>query len=199
MAVPLLVAFLCVGLAFTSRVEAGEHLLFRSVVQVDYGNRYRIALSLHLRENDGVWEAFEVRRIIETIDSDEQNVSSQASNGQTISIGELAGLGEKGFSLLAVPGTSLNVIYLKALDAQNPSASLGLSYPIDARPGEKKWGWLPLSIERSGSAFRLLTVGGTPYDCIETEVNYQNYWGLKPVGLCVFRPWSSEGAPKGAP
>jgi hypothetical protein len=186
--VRLLVAVPCMAAVFGSRADAGEHLLFRSVVHLDCEHHYRISLSLHLHEIQETWEAFEVRRSIETTDGERADVHSRVETAHTFTVTELVALGETGFPLLAIPGTNLTVLYLKLLDPRNPRGALGISYPVDVRPGERKWGWLPLSIVRDGSSFGLVDGGRFPYECIEMEVNYQDYWGLKPVGFRTFHP-----------
>jgi hypothetical protein len=183
----LLVAF-CAGLALGVRVEGSEHLLFQSLINLDCKAQYRIALSLYLQEDAGTWQAFEVRSLIETTDPQVKELPSRIESTRTLAFSELVALGETGFALLAVPGTNLEVLYLKALDPRNPERTLGLSYPVDARPGIRQWGWLPLSIVKEGSVFHLVDTEGAPYGWIEMEVRYQ--WGRKPVGLCTFRPCS---------
>lgn len=182
----------CVAALLVARAQAGEHLLFRSVVHLESEDPYRIFLSLHLHESQGVWDTFTIRRSIEKIDLERETIYWRTESTLTLTFGELVMLGENGFSFFTVPGTNLSALYLKALDSENPQGTLGLSYPIDARPEQKQWGWLPLSIIRYGSkAFGLVDGRGTPYQWIKTEVNYQPYWGIKPVGFSAFQPVSS--------
>ena len=115
-----LIVALCLAASLGARVEAGEHLLFRSVVHLRYENHYRIFLSLQLLENRGAWDAFTVRRTVETIDPDRDCVLSQNESSITLAFGELVALGEKGFPLLALPGTTFNVLYLKAHRSSKP-------------------------------------------------------------------------------
>jgi hypothetical protein len=173
---------------FCARASAAEHLLFRSMIYLDYKDHYRVFLSLHLHETCGVWEAFEVRRVIETTDREHALVYSRDESAEVLAFRELVALGESGFPLLSIPGTTRNVLFLKSLDYQGSHSTLGLSYPIDARPREKKWGWLPLSIVEDAQGFHLVESGGERYDSIRMEVDYRDYFGLKPVGLRACQP-----------
>ena len=101
---------------------------------------------------------------------------------------ELAALGEAGFPLLSIPGTTCHVLYLKAIGTGGAHPTFGLSYPIDARPWRRKWGWLPLSIVEDSQGFHLVESGGKPYDTIRIDVDYQDYFGIKPVGFRAFEP-----------
>jgi hypothetical protein len=173
---------------FCTQLKAAEHLLFRSTIYLDYKDHYRICLSLHLHETDGVWEAFEVRRAIETTDREHALVYSRSESAEALSLRELEALGGSGFPLFSIPETACNALYLKALSHQGSPSTLGLSYPIDARPWMKKWGWLPLSIQEDDRGFHLVESGGRRFDNIQMEVDYQDYFGIKPTGLRVFQP-----------
>lgn len=188
----IVIMVLCVATLVPAPAHAEEHLLFRSAVYLEAEDPYRVFLSLHFHESQGRRQTFTIRLLIEKIDPEEKTVSGRAESAQTVSFMELVTLGEKGFSLFAIPGTALSVLYLKVLDCENPQGTIGLSYPIDARPEQKQWGWLPLSIVRLGpDAFGLVDGEGIPYQWIKMEVNYQPFWGIRPVGFSVFQPASS--------
>ena len=134
---------LWIGVLAATPLDAAEHLLFHTQFQADYGSHYRIFLWLHLYENCGEWEAFEVRRVIETTNRDHTGIYSRDETSRALPFRELISLGHKGFALLTIPHTTINILYLKVIDPASPKSTLGLSYPLEARPSRRQWGWLP--------------------------------------------------------
>jgi hypothetical protein len=188
----LLPAVFWIGAVFDPCAQAGEHLLFQSRVDLDYSGRYQIFLSLFLHEEGGEWKAFEIRRAVEKTISRGTHVYSRDESVQKIEFPELISLGERGFPLFTIPGSTTGVLFLKIIDPDDPGSTLGISYPVDARPWKKQWGWLSLSIARTGSAFHLVDCSGAPYEWIDMKINYRNFGGTRPVGMRIFKPQTSN-------
>jgi len=188
----LSLAVFWIGAMFDPYVQAGDHLLFQSRVDLDYSGRCQIFLSLFLLEEGGEWKAFEIRRAVERTNRRGTPAYSKEENTQKIEFTELISLGARGFPLFTIPGSTTDVLFLKVIDPRDPGSTLGISYPIDARPWKKQWGWLSLSIVRTGSTFHLVDCSGVPYQWIDMKINYRNFGGTRPVGMRVFVPKTSN-------